>query len=89
MKFFVYYLLLINALGFVFMSVDKYRARKNLWRVPERTLLAFAFLGGSFGVLLGIRLLRHKTRKEKFSVGVPVLFAFHSLLVFFWMFFCK
>ncbi len=83
MEIFVFYLLIINALGFIIMSIDKRRARKNLWRIPERTLFAFAFLGGSFGVLMGIRLLRHKTRKPAFFVGIPVLFVIQVVLLIF------
>lgn len=77
------YLLIINALSFLFMSVDKHRAKKNLWRIPERTLLLLAAIGGSFGSLLGMRLVRHKTRKPAFSIGIPILFAIQVILLFF------
>lgn len=75
MKFFLSYLLIINALGFAFMLTDKLRARKNRWRIPEARLMLMAFLGGSGGVLAGMYLLRHKTLHPKFSIGVPVIFA--------------
>lgn len=67
------YLLLINAVGFVFMLVDKRRAQKNLWRISESTLLTVAILGGSIGSFAGMRLFHHKTRKPKFSIGIPVI----------------
>ena len=67
------YLFLINAAGFVLMLADKYKAKKNLWRIPERTLLWVAALGGSLGMLLGMRLFRHKTLHLRFSLGVPAL----------------
>ena len=67
------YLLTINALGFAFMLDDKQRARKKRWRIPEATLLTVAILGGSAGCFLGMRLCRHKTRKPKFSIGIPVI----------------
>ena len=67
------YLLTINALGFWIMLDDKQRARKKRWRIPEATLLTVAILGGSAGCFLGMRLCRHKTRKPKFSVGIPVI----------------
>ena len=67
------YLLTINALGFWIMLDDKQRARKKRWRVPEATLLTVAILGGSAGCFLGMRLCRHKTRKPKFSIGIPVI----------------
>ncbi len=81
MEIFAIYLFLINALGLCLMLTDKRRARKNLWRIPERTLLTVAALGGSFGTLLGMRLARHKTRKDAFFVGIPVLLALQVLLL--------
>ncbi len=69
------YLFLINALGFTLMLADKRRAIKNRWRIPEKTLLLIALFGGSFGVLLGMKLARHKTKKPVFSIGVPVILA--------------
>ena len=74
------YLLTINALGFWIMLDDKQRARKKRWRIPEATLLTVALLGGSAGCLLGMRLCRHKTRKPKFSVGLPVILLLQLLL---------
>lgn len=74
------YLLTINALGFWIMLDDKQRARKKRWRIPEATLLTVALLGGSAGCFLGMRLCRHKTRKPKFSVGLPVILLLQLLL---------
>lgn len=67
-----YYLLLINAAGLTIMCLDKLFAKKGAWRVPERTLLLIAFLGGSLGSLLGMLLAHHKTRKPKFYILVPL-----------------
>ena len=78
------YLLTINALGFWIMLDDKQRARKKRWRIPEATLLTVALLGGSAGCLLGMRLCRHKTRKPKFSVGLPVILL-AQVLLFGWL----
>ena len=86
MEFLYFYLFLINAVGFFLMLADKHRAQNNLWRIPERTLLAVAVFCGSFGILLGMRLGHHKTKKPKFSVGVPVLFAFQVILAIFLFF---
>ena len=69
----LFYLLTINALGLVIMLADKRCAQKKLWRIPEATLLTVAILGGSVGSLLGMRLFHHKTRKPKFSVGIPLI----------------
>lgn len=83
MEILVPYLFLINAAGFLLMLIDKRKAQKNLWRIPERTLLLAAFLGGSLGVLLGMRLCRHKTRKPAFSFGVPCILLMQCLLIFY------
>lgn len=74
------YLILINALGLCLMIIDKDKARKNLWRIPERVLMAVAILGGSLGVFIGMRICRHKTKHLKFSLGVPLLLAVHIFL---------
>ena len=74
------YLLIINALGLLIMLADKEKAKKHLWRIPESTLLTVAVLGGSVGCYAGMRLFHHKTRKPKFSVGIPVIFAVQLLV---------
>ena len=74
-KLLLYYLLIINAAGFALMLVDKWKAKKNRWRVRESTLLMVAALGGSVGSLLGMYLFRHKTRHLKFTLGIPLILA--------------
>lgn len=75
MDFLISYLLIINAAGFFGMLMDKLKAKKNLWRIPERTLLFIAVLGGSAGSLLGMYLFRHKTLHAKFALGIPLILA--------------
>ena len=75
MKLLSFYLLIINALGFLLMLVDKWKARKNRWRVRESTLLLIAALGGSVESLAGMYLFRHKTRHLKFTLGIPLILA--------------
>lgn len=75
MKYLLIYLLIINVAGFLFMLADKRQARKNRWRIPERTLMAVAALGGSLGSLLGMYTFRHKTRHKKFTLGIPAILA--------------
>lgn len=67
------YLLIINAIAFCLMLIDKYKARKKLWRIPEATLISTALLGGSIGALIGMYTVRHKTRHIKFTVGIPLI----------------
>ena len=76
-QFFTIYLVLVNALGFLFMLTDKVKARRGLWRIPEATLLGIAAAGGSIGAILGMHLFRHKTRHLKFTLGLPLILAAH------------
>ena len=70
----IYYLLAVNVLTFIIYGVDKWKARRGRWRVPEATLMGLAALGGSVGAWLAMQLVRHKTQKKKFRYGVPALF---------------
>ncbi len=81
MKLFLLYLLLINAVGFALMLIDKRKARKNRWRIPEATLMAVAALGGSIGSLFGMYLVRHKTRHPKFTLGIPLILAVQLVIL--------
>lgn len=63
---FAIYLLAINGIAFGAFWLDKLRARQGTWRVPEKTLLTLALVGGSVGALIGQQALRHKTRKQPF-----------------------
>lgn len=75
MKLLLAYLLIINAVGFALMLIDKWKARKNRWRIPEATLMGIAALGGSVGSLLGMYTVRHKTQHPKFTLGLPLILA--------------
>ena len=67
----LYYLIAINAITFITYDIDKWKARKNKWRIPESTLLLLAVFGGSIGAFLGMRVWRHKTMHKKFKYGIP------------------
>lgn len=81
MKPLLVYLFIINALGFTLMLADKYKAKKNLWRIPEATLLGVAAIGGSLGCLGGMYAVRHKTKYLKFTLGIPVILAAHIIIL--------
>lgn len=83
MKLLILYLLIINAAAFLLMLADKHKARKKLRRIPEATLLSTAAIGGSIGALMGMYLVRHKTRHLKFTVGIPVILALQIILLIF------
>lgn len=74
------YLVVINAIAFVYFGIDKFKAQRNLWRIPEAQLLLVAVLGGSPGAYLGMKVFHHKTRKPKFYIGVPVIFMVQVLV---------
>jgi uncharacterized membrane protein YsdA (DUF1294 family) len=69
-----------NLAAFLAFSIDKRRAENGAWRIPERTLLTFAFYGGSLGALLGQQVFRHKTRKEPFRTYLLVIASCHIVL---------
>jgi uncharacterized membrane protein YsdA (DUF1294 family) len=68
------YLFAINFAGAVAVLVDKHRAKKGKWRVPEKTLFLLAGLGGVAGVYLAMRAVRHKTLHKRFMIGLPAIF---------------
>lgn len=73
MKYFLIYLAIINLIGFFSMFFDKRKAKKNEWRISEKTLFLFALLGGSLGTTLGMNLFRHKTKHWYFKLGMPLI----------------
>lgn len=81
MKLLLVYLFTINAAGFLLMLLDKHKAKKNLWRIPEATLMGVAVLGGSLGCLWGMRAARHKTKHLKFTFGLPVILSIQIILI--------
>lgn len=87
MRYLLIYLLIINAAGFAVMLADKSRARKNLRRIRESTLMRIALFGGSIGSLIGMYAVRHKTKHPKFTIGIPTILALQIIL--FVVLFCK
>jgi uncharacterized membrane protein YsdA (DUF1294 family) len=67
------YLLIVNLIGFALMGLDKRKAQKQLWRIPEKTLFLASLLGGSVGTLTGMYFFRHKTKHWYFVVGMPLI----------------
>ena len=81
MKIGMAYLLLANLVGFVLMGIDKHKAKKKQWRIPEKTLFLSAILGGSIGALYGMHLFRHKTKHKSFKFGMPAILIVQLLLI--------
>lgn len=68
-----YYFILINVISFILFANDKQRAEKKRWRIPEAWLFFVSLIGGSLGGLLSMNIMKHKTRKVKFTIGMPIL----------------
>ena len=72
-SYLAYYLLAINVVTFIVYGIDKYKAKKAKWRIPEATLLLLAVLGGSIGAWMGMKVWHHKTMHKKFKYGIPAI----------------
>ena len=80
-KYVIIYLLGINLIGFLAMGIDKLKAKKDWWRIPEGTLMMMCLLGGGIGTIAGMYTFRHKTKKLKFTVGMPTILISEVALV--------
>ena len=78
---FLCYLLVINLVTFFTFGYDKLRAKRDKWRVPEKTLFLLAAIGGSLGALLGMQVFRHKTLHRSFRWGIPASLVLQVVLV--------
>lgn len=83
MKWVAVYLLGVNVLAFLMYGLDKMKAKKDKWRIPEKTLIMVAVIGGSVGAFLGMQTFRHKTKHLKFTIGVPVIFVLQIVAVWY------
>ncbi|MBO5550598.1 MAG: DUF1294 domain-containing protein [Lachnospiraceae bacterium] len=71
----------ISILTFFVFGIDKYKAVRHRWRIPEATLIGLCLIGGSAGGLLGMLVFRHKIRKPKFCIGVPLILAVQLIVL--------
>ena len=76
------YLVIINVVTFFMYGIDKWKAKRTKWRIPEATLLGMAVIGGSIGAWLGMKVWHHKTLHKKFRYGVPLILIAQIALVF-------
>lgn len=81
----LFYFLLINLIAYALMGIDKAKARRDKWRIPERTLFLSALLGGSIGALGGMYTFRHKTKHMSFVIGMPLILLVQAALAI-WLF---
>lgn len=82
MKILAIYLLIVNAAGFLLMLIDKKKAVRRRWRIPEKTLFLTAAIGGSVGSIMGMYTFRHKTKHLQFTLGMPAILIVQLLLAF-------
>ena len=80
-EFMSIYLVSINLISFLTMYIDKKKAKYGRWRIPEKTLLIIALLGGSIGTIAGMYLFRHKTQKLKFTLGFPTILISEMIII--------
>ena len=86
MKEIIYYLIFINLFTFFIFGIDKYRAKKGMYRIKEYTLFSLCLIGGAFGGLLGMKTFRHKTLKPSFKYGIPILSLIELLIIIYSLF---
>lgn len=82
----IIYLIAINIIGFFIMWLDKRKARKGSWRIPEKTLFIITAIGGGIGTIAGMYTFRHKTKKLNFIIGLPLITTLEILLILYWGF---
>ncbi len=85
----IIYLIVINIIGFLIMFIDKQKAKKGAWRIPEKTIFIITALGGGIGTIAGMYLFRHKTQKLNFIIGLPLITILEILLAIYYLFFNK
>ena len=78
---FVFYLVAINVVTFFVYGIDKLKAKRSKWRIPEATLLCLAVIGGSIGAWLGMKAWHHKTQHKKFKYGIPLILIVQVVLL--------
>ena len=81
MKSLLIYLGIINLVGFFAMFLDKQKAKRGKWRIPEKTLFLLAIIGGSLGTTLGMHVFRHKTKHWYFKFGMPMILIVQIVLI--------
>ena len=80
LKFLLLYIIIMNVVGFFIMGIDKRKAEKHAWRIPEKTLFLVSLIGGSIGTLLGMYVFRHKTKHWYLVIGMPLILIIHIIL---------
>lgn len=75
------YLIFINIITFMVYGIDKLKAKKGKWRIPESTLLLLAIVGGSIGAWCGVKVCHHKTMHKKFRYGILLIMTIQIVII--------
>lgn len=89
MRNIILYFICINILGFFIMWLDKRKAKKGAWRIPEKTLFIITALGGGIGTIAGMYTFRHKTQKIQFVIGLPFITILEIVTIIYFVFYNK
>ena len=84
-KILIIYFIIINLITFAVFGIDKLKAIKDKWRIPEKVLFLLSVIGGSIGATLGMYIFRHKTKKIAFKFGIPAILTVQIAIVYFTM----
>lgn len=79
------YLTTINAIGFLTMWLDKRKAKKGSWRISEQTIFYITLFGGGIGTIAGMYTFRHKTKKMRFVLGLPIILISEIILAIYFI----
>ncbi|TCO79452.1 DUF1294 domain-containing protein [Marinisporobacter balticus] len=88
--YFLLYVLIINLYGFCLTGIDKYKAKKEKWRIQEKTFFITACVGGAAGVMMGMSVFRHKTQHKTFYIGIPIFYMINigvTCILAYWIWF--
>lgn len=83
LKLLLIYITLVSVITFIVFGIDKLKAKKSWWRIPESTLMVLAVIGGSIGALFGMYVFHHKTLHKKFTIGIPMILILQIAVVAF------
>lgn len=83
----IIYFIIINIVGFLAMYIDKQKAKKGKWRIPEKTLFIITALGGGIGTIAGMYTFRHKTKKMIFVIGLPLITILEIIAIIYFILF--
>ena len=75
------YVAVMSLIAFAAFGLDKYKAKADKWRTPEKTLFILAIIGGGIGAFLGMRVFRHKTKHKQFVIGIPAIMIVQLILI--------